>query len=78
MPEGMFLRCVRADSGFFENDLLLFLEEHQLSYITVARMTSVIKRHCMAIKEWKVIDENYSQGQFIATLFGWSCPRRLL
>ena len=32
----------------------------------------------MAIKEWKIIDENYSQGQFTATLYGWASPRRFV
>jgi hypothetical protein len=27
LPEGMWIRCVRADSGFFEEGLLSFLEE---------------------------------------------------
>lgn len=79
LPAGMHLRCVRADSGFFENDLLQFLEqEHRLPYIIVARMTSVVKRHCMGIKEWKAIDENYCQGEFTAQLLGWSNPRRFV
>ena len=79
MPAGAHLRCVRADSGFFDNDLLQFLEqERPLPYIIAARMTSVIKRHCMGIKEWKDIDENYSQGEFTAQLFGGSAPRRFV
>ena len=78
LPDGMHLRCVRADSGFFENDLLVFLEERPLFYIIVARMTSVIKHHCLAIKEWNAIDEHYSQGEFTATLHGWSNPRRFV
>ena len=38
LPEGMWIRCVRADSGFFEEALLSFLEERKLPYLVVARM----------------------------------------
>ena len=70
LPEGMWIRCVRADSGFFEEGLLAFLEERLLSYVVVARMTTTLKRRCVGIKDWKVIDENYAVGEF------WAGPRR--
>ena len=72
LPEGLWIRCVRADSGFFEEALLGFLEERQLPYLVVARMTSTLKRSCAGIKDWRVIDEPYAVGEFTAQLFGWS------
>src|SRR5438477_7329333 len=33
------IRVVRADSGFFDDELLSFLEQRRLPYIVVARMT---------------------------------------
>ena len=78
LPEGMWIRCVRADSGFFEEGLLAFLEERLLSYLVVARMTSTLKRRCAGIKDWKVIDENYAVGEFTAQLLGWSKARRFV
>jgi len=44
LPEGWKLRCVRADSGFFEDALLTFLEGRALPYLVVARLTTQLKR----------------------------------
>lgn len=78
LPEGLFLRCVRADSGFFEEGLLGFLEEKKLAYIVVAKLTSSLKRECTGIKTWTAIDENYAAGEFHAQLQGWSKSRRFV
>ena len=78
LPEGMGLRTVRADSGFFEEALLRFLEERKLPYLVVARLTSTLKRRCAGIKAWTVIDEHYAAGEFTAQLFGWSQGRRFV
>ena len=40
LPGGWKLRCVRADSGFFDKALLGFLEERAIPYIVVARLTA--------------------------------------
>ena len=37
------LRVVRADAGFFDNELLTFLEERKLPYIVVARLTKSVQ-----------------------------------
>jgi hypothetical protein len=78
LPEGMWIRCVRADSGFFEEGLLSFLEEQHLSYLVVARMTLTLKRRCAGIKDWKAIDEYYAVGEFTGQLLGWSKARRFV
>jgi hypothetical protein len=78
LPEGVFIRCVRADSGFFEEGLLAFLEERKLTYIVVAKLTSSLKRDCAGIKNWTPIDERYAAGEFQAQLQGWSKPRRFV
>ena len=38
------IRIVRADSGFFEDPLLSFLEQRDLTYIVVARLTRWARR----------------------------------
>ncbi len=78
LPEGTWIRCVRADSGFFEESLLAFLELRKLPYIVVARMTSTIKHRCLGIQSWTTIDENHAVGEFTAKLFGWSTARRFV
>jgi len=78
LPEGTWVRTVRADSGFFDQALLEFLELRQLPYIVVARLTTTLKRRCAQIKEWTVIDANLAVGEFSVPLFGWTKARRFV
>lgn len=79
LPAGWKLRCVRADSGFFDQLLLAFLEERQLPYVIVARMTKEIKRKVQSIRAWTEVDKgDYAIASFSAQLFGWKCPRRFV
>jgi hypothetical protein len=78
LPEGLWIRCVRADSGFFEEALLAFLEERQLPYLIVARLTQRLKRRAAVLGQWREVDEHYSAGEFRARLFGWSVERRFI
>ena len=75
MPSHWRLRTVRADSGFFENSLLTFLEARGIPYIVVARLTQNVKRKAAALAQWTVIDENYAWARFTLQLQGWSAPR---
>jgi hypothetical protein len=72
------IRCVRADSGFFEDGLLTFLEERNLAYIVVARLSGSVQRSCAALKTWRPLDENYAVGEVSLQLFGWSKRRRFV
>jgi Transposase DDE domain group 1 len=76
LPEGTWLRTVRADSGFFDGAFLDFLEERALPYVVVARLTRTLQRQCAGIKEWTLIDESHAAGEFTVKLFGWSKERR--
>jgi hypothetical protein len=78
LPEGTWLRTVRADSGFFDGRFLDFLEERALPYVVVARLTSTLKRKCAGIQEWTPIDEHHAAGEFTVKLFGWSKERRFV
>ena len=44
LPEGMWLRTVRADSGFLDGVFLDFLEERALPYVVVARLGTYTSR----------------------------------
>ncbi len=78
LPEGWRLRCVRADSGFFANALLSFLEERDLPYIVVAKMTAQVKSHARRHWQWIALDATYSVGEFRAKLYGWATARRFV
>jgi hypothetical protein len=72
------LRVVRADAGFFDNELLTFLEERKLAYIVVARLTKYVKREVTRIVNWRALDEDYAVGECEIKLMGWNKPRRLV
>jgi hypothetical protein len=72
------LRVVRADAGFFDDQLLSFLEERGLSYIVVARMTQWLKRQAARVEPWTELDENYAVGEFRLQLYGWQQQRRFV
>jgi hypothetical protein len=78
MPQDWKLRTVRADSGFFDQVLLGFLEERSLPCIIVARMTRTLKAAAAAIQEWTPLDAHYSAASFQLQLHGWSKERRFV
>jgi hypothetical protein len=78
LPTGWKIRCVRADSGFFDHRLFAFLEERNWPYIVVARMTSTLKRQCAGLKNWTEVDENYAVGEIWLQLHGWTQARRFV
>lgn len=79
LPAGWRLRCLRADSGFFDQALLAMLEEHAVPYIIVARMTTALKRrlHSSALV-WRDIGKGYAVSSFTLKLHGWSDTRRFV
>src|SRR5216684_2242879 len=78
LPEKHALRVVRADAGFFDQQLLGFLEQRGLSYIIVARLTLWLKREAARVTAWRALDEHYAAGKFFLQLFGWDRPRRFV
>jgi hypothetical protein len=76
--QGQKIRVVRADSGFFDDKLLSFLEQRLLPYIVVARLTPWIKREAQRVGTWKALDENYCVGEFRVSLLGWQTQRRFV
>lgn len=78
MPPTWSLRTVRADSGFFDQALLGFLEERSLTYIIVARMTRTLKAAAASIRDWTPLDAHYSTASLHLQLHGWSKARRFV
>lgn len=79
LPGEWKLRCVRADSGFFDKALLDFLEGRDIPYIVVARLTQEIKRRLHGIGDWQQIEDGaYAVASFHARLAGWECDRRFV
>ena len=72
------IRVVRADSGFFDDELLSFLEERRLPYIVVARMTKWVQRAAQRVEQWHMLDDNYALGEFRLRLWNWDTERRFI
>src|SRR6201998_1077275 len=65
------IRLLRADSGFFDDKLLSFLEQRLLPYIVVARLTPWVKRAAQRVEQWTMLDDDYAVGEFRVQLHGW-------
>lgn len=79
LPGGWKLRCVRADSGFFDKALLSFLEERDIPYIVVARLTAEIKRRLRGINDWQEVEGGaYAVACFQTRLASWDKDRRFV
>jgi hypothetical protein len=76
LPKGEWLRVVRADAGFFDQELLEYLEAQELSYIVVARLTRWLKQEAARVQEWRALDAIYAVGEFRLKLWGWERERR--
>ncbi|HLI30542.1 MAG TPA: transposase, partial [Terriglobia bacterium] len=60
LPGREWIRVVRADAGFFDQELLQYLEENTLSYIVVARLTRWLKQEAARVKAWRALDSVYA------------------
>jgi hypothetical protein len=72
------IRLLRADSGFFDDKLLSFLEQRLLPYIVVAKLTPWVKRAAQRVEQWTMLDADYAAGEFRLKLLGWSVERRFV
>ncbi len=72
------IRLLRADSGFFDDKLLSFLEQRLLPYIVVAKLTAWVKRAAQRVEQWTILDDDYAVGEFQLQLHGWSVERRFV
>jgi hypothetical protein len=72
------IRLLRADSGFFDDKLLSFLEQRLLPYIEVAKLTPWVKRAAQRVEQWTLLEDDYAVGEFRLQLHGWSVARRFV
>jgi hypothetical protein len=78
-PKGMWIGRVRADSGFFDQKLLRFLEEAGLSHIVVARLGRHMKHKLCGIGGWVAVEGgNYEVSSLRVKLAGWDVERRFV
>lgn len=69
---------LRADSGFFADDLLKYFEAKNLNYITAVKLFAPIKRELGASKKWISVDKGIEICEWTATLDSWGNSRRFI
>ncbi|MBI3235682.1 MAG: IS1380 family transposase [Bacteroidetes bacterium] len=69
---------IRLDSGFFQQNILQYLEEKKLNYIVAAKFNQPIQRFIHNQKGWILLDDGIElcEQQYIATT--WDKPRRMV
>ena len=70
-----WIRRVRADSGFFAQELLQYPEGLKLGFIMVTKLTPWLKREAARVKGWRAVDACYSEGELRLKLLGWDRER---
>jgi len=68
----------RADSGFFGDVILKFIEEKNIAYVVAARMHQLMQDKISRIKTWNNFDGNFSVAEFEYKARGWDKPRRMV
>jgi hypothetical protein len=69
---------VRADSGFYGDHFLSFLEERASPYIVVAQLTSYLKSRLYQVSQWQAIDQVYCVTELHFKLCNWKTERRFV
>ena len=72
------IRLLRADSGFFDDKLLSFLEQRLLPYIVVAKLTPWVKRAAQRVVQGTILDDDYAVSELRLQLHGWNVERRFV
>jgi len=78
VPAAWTIEGVRADSAFFDQKLLEFLEEKKLPYTIVVRRKESIQRQVHGVTEWTVVDLRTAVGEFTWRMSSWSQARRFV
>ncbi len=69
---------IRLDSGFFQSDILDYLEEKAMNYITAIKFTRPIQRLIHASTNWVVLDTGIEICEQLYQGDSWKKPRRIV
>lgn len=78
LPAGGALSGLRADSGFYDQKLLRFLEEKALPYVIVVRRNRVIQNHVHGLTQWTPVNARADVGEFTVQLPAADRARRFI
>ena len=69
---------IRLDSGFFQSNILDYLEQKAMSYIIAAKFTHPIQRVIKESTSWIVLDTGIEICEQVYQSDSWQVPRRLV
>ena len=69
---------IRLDSGFFQSNILDYLEQKAMSYIIAAKFTHRIQRVIKESTSWIVLDTGIEICEQVYQSDSWQVPRRLV
>ena len=81
LPSNYVLEGIRADSGFFSESNLTWIEDQEVDYHVKAKQYSTIKKvitHLNKMEKWEEIDDTYSVAECRFPLETWSFARRFV
>lgn len=69
---------IRLDSGFFQSDILNYLEEKVMNYVVAVKFTPPIQRLIQASTNWIILDTGIEICEQIYQSDSWQKPRRIV
>ena len=69
---------IRLDSGFFQQNILQYLEEKKLNYIVSAKFNQPIQRFIHNQKSWITLDDGIEICEQLYTAQAWEMSRRMV
>lgn len=69
---------IRLDSGFFQSDILDYLEEKVMDYVVAVKFTHPIQHMIHDIKNWVILDTGIEICEQIYQSKSWDKPRRIV
>lgn len=69
---------IRLDSGFFQSDILDYLEEKTMDYVIAAKFTHPIQRIIAADNNWILLDTGIEIFEQMYQSDSWTKPRRMV
>lgn len=69
---------IRLDSGFFQSDILDYLENKTMDYIVAAKFTRPIQRLILSSTNWVVLDTGIEICEQSYQSESWKKPRRIV
>ncbi len=69
---------IRLDSGFFQSDILDYLEQKIMNYVVAVKFTHPIQRMIYASTNWTILDTGIEICEQLYQSESWEKPRRIV